>query len=485
MKTPSSANHHVAVERFNGLSRRNFLRGLGAAIALPALESFVPRLSAAMLSEAAATGAVTASGAPLRLAFFQFANGTHPAKWWPTGGERDFALNETMEAMAPIKNKFQIFGGLDLEGATAGPDGAGDHGRAGGAFLTGVRPKKTQGADFRCGISVDQMIAQRVGHVTPFKSLEISCDSLRTSGDCDSGYACVYQHNMAWSSPTAPVAPEANPRLLFERLFGSGSPAERKQNLIMRQRQQRSILDYVSHESVSIGRELAAKSKDGRGAGGLTARDKEKLDQYLTSVREIEQRIERAEKSVTAHATPSIETPAGIPESFTEYVRLNMDMLHLAFLTDNTRVATFLLAGDGSNRSFDEIGIPDGHHYCTHHGGKPDLIAKTCIIDKWYATQFAYFLQKLDQTKDVDGKSILDNSMIMYGCGNGDGNRHTHANLPIILAGGGGGTLNSGRFIKHPSVPLTNLYLSLMDRMMGSAERIERFADSTGRLENI
>src|SRR3954469_19334544 len=483
MKTNPSAPRHHAAERHFSFNRRNFLRGLGATIALPALESFLPRLSGAALADAVALGAVTPSGAPLRLAFFQFANGTHPAKWWSTGENREFVLNETMEALGGFKSQLQILGGLALEPATPGPDGAGDHGRAGGSFLTGVRVKKTQGADFHSGISVDQVIAQRVGHVTPFKSLEISCDSLRTAGDCDSGYACVYQHNMAWTSPTAPVAPEADPRLLFERLFGSGTPAERKQNLIRRQQQQRSILDYVANESRSIGRELAAASKDGSGSGGLTARDREKLDQYLTSVREIEQRIERAAKSVTAHPTPGMETPSGIPESFTEYVRLNMDMLHLAFETDNTRVATFLLAGDGSNRSFDEIGIPDGHHYCTHHGNKPDLVAKTCVIDKWYASQFGYFLDKMEKTKDVDGKSLLDNSMILYGCGNGDGNRHTHVNLPIILAGGGGGALEAGRYIKHEPAPLTNLYLSLMDRM--GVKGVARFGDSTGRLANI
>jgi hypothetical protein len=483
MNTPRSSHRNLAAERHFSFSRRNFLRGVGAAIALPALESFLPRLSGAALTEAVAAGAVTPSGAPLRLAFFQFANGTFPAKWWPTGEGRNFALNETMEGLAGHKNKIQILGGLALEPATAGPDGAGDHGRAGGSFLTGVRVKKTQGADFHSGVSVDQVIAQQVGHATPFKSLEISCDSLRTAGDCDSGYACVYQHNMAWSSPTAPVAPEADPRLLFERLFGSGSPAERKQNLLMRQRQQRSILDYVANESRSIARELAGASKDGLGSGGFTARDKEKLDQYLTSVREIEQRIERAEKSVTAHPAPGMETPSGIPESFTEYIRLNMDMLHLAFETDNTRIATFLLAGEGSNRAFDEIGIPDGHHYCTHHGNKPDLVAKTCVIDKWYATQFAYFLDKMEKSKDVDGKSLLDNSMIVYGCGNGDGNRHTHANLPIILAGGGGGVLDTGRYVQHQPAPLTNLYLSLMDRM--GAKGVERFGDSTGRLANI
>ena len=483
MKTSSSISRNLAAERFHSLSRRNFLRGVGATIALPALESFMPRLSAAAVAEAAAVGAVTASGAPLRLAFFQFANGTYPAKWFPTGEGQDFALNETMEALGGVKDKFQVLGGLALEPATPGPDGAGDHGRAGGSFLTGVRVKKTQGADFRSGISIDQVIAQKIGHATPFKSLELSCDTLRTAGDCDSGYACAYQHNMAWSSPTAPVAPEVNPRLLFERLFGSGSPAERKQNLLMRQRQQRSILDYVVNESRSIGRELAAASTEPRGAGGLTVRDKEKLDQYLTSVREIEQRIERAEKTATDRPTPGMDTPAGIPASFAEYLRLQMDMLVLAFETDNTRVATFLMAGEGSNRSFEEIGIPDGHHYCTHHGNKPDLVAKTLVIEKWYTTQFAHFLEKMAKAKDVDGKSILDNSMVLYGCGNADGNRHTHANLPIILAGGGGGALTAGRYIKHEPAPLTNLYLSLADRM--GAKGVERFGDSTGRLANL
>jgi hypothetical protein len=332
-------------------------------------------------------------------------------------------------------------------------------------------------------VSVDQVIAQQVGHVTPFKSIEFSCDKLRTAGDCDSGYACVYQHNMAWASPTAPIAPEVNPRLLFERLFGTGSPTERKQNLIMRQRQQRSILDYVATEGRGVARDLAMSAGLDRRPAELSVRDREKLDQYLTSVREIEQRIQRAEKSAAERKSPGIETPSGIPDSFTEYVRLQMDMLHLAFETDNTRIATFLLAGDGSNRSFDEIGIPDGHHYCTHHNNRPELVAKTRVIDKWYCSQFGYFLNKLEQTKDLDGKSLLDNSMVLYGCGNGDGNRHTHANLPIILAGGGGGSLTPGRFVQHEPQNLTNLYLSLLDRM--GAKGVERFGDSTGRLTNI
>jgi hypothetical protein len=483
MKHTSSAAPDKALQRFHSLSRRNFLRGVGATIALPALETFTPRLSAAALAEARAVGAVTPSGAPLRLAFFQFANGTLPSKWFPTGEGRDYQVNETMESLAGLKHKMQVLGGLELEPATPGPDGAGDHGRAGGSFLTGVRVKKTQGADFRSGISIDQVIAQQVGHMTPFKSLELSCDTLRTAGDCDSGYACAYQHNMAWISPTAPVAPEVNPRLLFERLFGAGAPAERKQNFFMRQQQQRSILDYVANESRGIARQLAAASPDGRGAAGMTARDRDKLDQYLTSVREIEQRIERAEKLARDHASPAMDTPAGIPSDFTEYMRLQMDMLHLAFETDNTRIATFLMAGEGSNRSFTEIGIPDGHHYCTHHGNKPDLVAKTAVIEKWYTAQFAYFLEKLDGTKDVDGKTLLDNSMVLYGCGNADGNRHTHSNLPIVVAGGGGGVLQPGRYVKHEPAPLTNLYLSFADRM--GVKNVERFGDSTGRLGNI
>jgi hypothetical protein len=347
-----------------------------------------------------------------------------------------------------------------------------------------VRVKKTKGADFHAGISADQVIAQQVGHLTPYKSLELSCDTIKTAGDCDSGYSCVYQHNMAWSSPTSPIAPEDNPRFLFERLFGTGSPADRKQNMIMRQQQQKSILDFVSNQANSIGRELSLSSKEIHISGNeLSTRDNQKLDEYLTSVREIEQRIERVEKSAADRPDPGIETPAGIPSSFTEYVRLNMDMLHLAFQTDNTRIATFLFAGEGSNRDFTEIGIPEGHHYCTHHHNDPDLIAKTCVIDKWYATQFAYFLDKMEQTKDVDGQSLLHNSMILYGGGNADGNRHTHVNLPIILAGSGGGALNTGRYTQNDPTPVTNLYLGLMDRM--GVKGVDSFGDSSGRLANI
>jgi hypothetical protein len=471
MNTPRP-HRQFAAERHHSLNRRRFLRGLGVCLALPAMESLLPsRMFGAPAAASSALGATTATGAPLRMAFLSFPNGAIPAKWWPTGGGQNFQLNETMAPLANMKDKLQVLGGLTDLSANAGADGGGDHARSGGTFLTAVRVKKTLGADFHAGISIDQVAAQQVGHLTPFPSLQISCDTVQNAGTCDSGYVCVYQHNLSWSSPTTPLSPETNPRLLFERLFGAGeNAAERQQSLLTRQMQQSSVLDYVASETRSMGR-------------SLSARDNEKLDEFLTSVREIEQRIQRTEASPGQHPDPGIATPAGVPASFTEYVRLNLDMLHLAFLTDNTRVASFIFKGDGNNSDFAEIGINEGHHFCTHHHNDPDLIAKTCVIDKFYASQLAYFLEKMEATKDVDGNSLLHNSMIMYGGGIADGNRHTHDNLPVILAGAGGGTLNPGRYIQNDPAPIANLYLSMIDRM--GVPALDRFGDSTGRLANV
>ncbi len=464
---PSQARHL-------SLERRKFLRGLGVCLALPALESLMPRgLLAATAATAPAAGAAatTATGAPLRMAFLTFANGCHPANWFPSGEGEDFELNETMASLTGIQDKFQVLGGLNDDSANPGPDGPGDHGRGGGTLLTSVRCKKTKGADYRAGISVDQVAAQYMGHLTPFPSLQMSCDIVQNAGDCDSGYACIYQKNVSWSSPTTPLVPETNPRFLFERLFGAGhTPAERQQSMLMRQAQQRSVLDFVASETRSVGR-------------SLSVRDNQKLDEYLTSVREIEQRIQRAESFAGKLKDPGVDTPAGIPEKFEDYLRLNLDMLVLAFQTDNTRVASFMFAGDGNNRSFADIGVPEGHHFCTHHHNDQDLVAKTCIIEKWYVTQLGYFLEKMEATKDVDGQSLLHNSMIVYATGIADGNRHNHQNLPVILAGGGGGTLTPGRYTKYGSLPIANLYLSMLDRM--GVPNVERFGDSTGRLSTV
>ncbi len=464
-----NSNTPAPAARSAPLNRRRFLRNLGVCLALPAMESLVPRrLGAALTGEPLI--ATTATGAPLRTAFIYFPNGAIPAAWLPTGPEKNFQLNRTMKPLAKVKDQLQVFGGLTDNSAAGGADGGGDHARANGTFLTGVRIKKTGGMDFHAGVSVDQIMAQSIGLITPFRSLELSCDAIQNVGSCDTGYACVYQHNLAWSSPTTPVTPEVNPRLLFERLFGAGARSERQQNLLVRQQQQRSILDFVLDDSRDLQREISG-------------RDRQKLDEYFASVRDIEQRIQRAEQSRAGRPQPDADAPAGIPASTTEYVRLMYDMLHLAFQTDSTRVATFMVAGDGSDRTYPELGIADGHHSLSHHNNNAEKVEKVTQIDVWYATQLAYFLEKMAATKDLDGKSLLDNSQIVYGSGNSDGNRHTHTDLPVIFAGGGGGTLTPGRFVQQPAVPITNLYLSMMDRI--GVKNIERFGDSTGRLANV
>ena len=453
-----------------GLSRRHFLRGLGASIALPAFASLGG--SRLLAADGAASGAgalaATASGAPLRTAFVYFPNGAIPASWWPTGEGADFQFKRTLQPLEPLKGLVQVLGGLNHKTADGGPDGGGDHARGNGTFLTGVRLNKSA-TNVRAGVSIDQVIARRIGHLTRFPSLELACDSGRKAGACDSGYSCAYQYNLSWSSPTTPMPPESNPRLAFERLFGDGGPGRRRANLERRRAEQRSILDFALEDARSMQRRLGSQ-------------DREKLDQYLVGVREIEERIEKAERFGEVK-DPGVETPAGIPPDFADYVQLMFDMLLLAFQTDSTRVATLLLSHDGSNRSFDHIGISEGHHDLTHHQNRPDWIEKVADIDLWYVRQFARFLDKLQASTDVDGKSLLHNSMIVYGSGNADGNRHTHENLPVVLAGGGGGAVAPGRYVKHGSKPLTNLFLSMADRI--GLNDLNSFGDSVGRLSDV
>jgi hypothetical protein len=454
---------------FGSWNRRQFLRGLGACVALPALETFLPGKLSAAGADPAARLATTATGAPLRFGVVYFPNGAIQPNWWPKGEKTEFELAATMAPLEGLKSQLQVLGGMDQVNAAPGPDGAGDHARASGTFLTGVRVKKTAGADIHAGISIDQVMAAKVGHITRFPSLELTCDSVRKSGNCDSGYSCAYQYNLSWRSPTTPLAPEPNPRQLFERLFGAGNHGERLASLRRRQQEQRSILDFVLDDAHSLEKQL-------------TYRDKQKLDEYLVSVREIEQRIQRAER-FGKPADPDLPTPDGIPNGFEEYVQVMFDMMVLSFQTDSTRIATFLLANEGSNRPFPEIGIAEGHHSLTHHMNKQDMIDKVAQIDLWYMRQFGRFLEKMQQTKDVDGHSLLHNSMIVYGSGNADGNRHTHTNLPLILAGAGGGSLTPGRFAQFGSVPMSNMLLGLAARM--GARDVPRLGDSTERLDAI
>lgn len=454
-------------QRISGLSRRNFLSGLGACIALPAMESLLPRsaMGATLTEDALAT---TATGAPLRTAFVYFPNGAIPADWWPSGDGAAYTMSKTLQALTDSRGMFQVLKGLDHKTAIGGIDGAGDHARANATFLTGVRVRKSA-TDIHAGVSIDQVMAREIGHLTRLSSLELSCDQVRASRACDSGYSCAYVYNVSWSSETTPMTPEVNPRLAFERMFGTGDHGQRWENFRRRQAAQRSILDFVTDDTRLMNRRAGSK-------------DKEKLDQYLTGVRDIETRIERAEKMGKTE-DPNCETPSGIPMSYAEYVDLMYDMLVLAFQTDSTRIATLLLAHDGSNRSFDDIGVSEGHHDLSHHFGKQELIAKVQKIDTFYVERFARFLKKLDGVKDLDGNSVLYNSQIVYGSGNADGNRHSHTDLPIVLAGAGGGTLRTGRYVNHNGTAASNLFVSMAHA--AGLKSLNRFGDSTGTLTNL
>ncbi len=462
----NTSNHQPDHRKASRINRRHFLKGVGTCLALPALSSLgANRLLAAPVEKRLA---VTATGAPLRTAFITFPNGAIPRSWAPAGGMLDFALNETMQPLSALRDQIQIMGGLDHSNATAGLDGAGDHARGNSVFLTGVRLNKSA-TDVRAGVSIDQAIAHRIKHLTRLPSLELTCAEERRAGACDSGYACAYQHNISWRSATTPMTPENNPRKVFERLFGTGEHGARAANYQRRLATRRSVLDFVLDDARTMHR-------------GLDAVDQAKLEQYLTGVRDVEMRIQNAE-SLGANVDPAVTTPNGVPETHREHLAIMFDMMLLAFQTDTTRVATMMMAYDGDNRPHAEIGVTDGHHQLSHHLNNEERIAKVALIDRWYVEQFAGFLTRLRTTEDVDGKSLLHNSMIVYGSGNADGNRHTHDNLPIILAGGGGGQLTPGRNLNFGSAPATNLFLSMADKM--GARDMERLGDSTGRLVGV
>lgn len=451
------------------LNRRQALRGLGVCLGLPALES----LSGAKLLRAAAPvvdpgAAATASGAPLRAAFIYIPNGVILDNWRPEGEGADYKLNRTMQPLTSLQPDFNVVTGLAHQHGFSNGDGAGDHARANATVFTGARPKKTAGADIQLGVSVDQFAAQRVGDATRFASLELSCDGVRKSGTCDSGYSCAYQYNVSWASETQPVAPESNPRLVFERLFGSGDLDERRASFKARQAEQRSILDFIADDARSL-------------SGKLGASDQHKLDEYLNGVREIERRLARIEQFGDL-PDPGVPAPKSEPKSYREHIRLMFDMLTLAFQTDSTRLATFMLAHDGSNRTFEEAGVRDGHHSLSHHQNDKTKMEKLSKIDHFYIEQLAYFLGRLRDAKDADGRSILDNSMIVYAGGLSDGNRHKHDDLPVIVAGRAGGAFKTGRHLKVEPQPMSNLFVTMLDTL---GAKTETFGDSNGRLDAI
>ncbi|QDT63310.1 DUF1552 domain-containing protein [Calycomorphotria hydatis] len=446
------------------LQRRTFLRGLGLGIALPGLEAMIPRSVFAASGEPGL--ATTPSGAPLRTAFLYIPNGVNVQKWMPTGTGTDFEFGETQQPLAPFRDDLQLFKGFMHSTAKSNGDGAGDHARSSASFLTGAQAFKTGGSDIHLGVSIDQVMAERIGNLTRFKSLELSCDKVRKSGVCDSGYSCAYQFNLSWRSPTLPMTPESNPRSVFERLFGTGNTSDRKQSAALRRHEQKSILDLVQADA----NQLYAK---------LGRNDRQKLDEYFTGVREVEQRIEKAERFGVPEI-PDMYVPDGIPKDFKDHIDLMFDLLTLAFETDSTRVASFMLAHDGSNRTFKEIGVPEGHHTLSHHQSNEEKLEKIARIDRFYSERFAHFLTKMKNTADVDGKPLLDNSMIVYGSAISDGNRHNHENLPVILAGKGGGALQTGRNVDlGRKTPMTNLFVSMLNQQGIEADS---FSNSDGRV---
>jgi hypothetical protein len=452
---------HFATRR--PLSRRTFLRGAGVAVAVPWLEAMLPRA-------AFARGLLSAPSAPLRFAFCFAPNGKWMESWTPATVGAEAPLPETLPPtllpLAPLRESLLVLSGLAHRNAEALGDGPGDHARAAACFLTGAHPKKTEGAEIRNGVSIDQRIASAAGAATRFASLEVGCEPPLVSGGCDSGYSCAYSCNISWQSPTTPQLKETDPRALFERLFGEGddlTPEQRARRLARR----RSLLDYAADDA----RRLSVQ---------LGAADRRRMDEFLTGIRELEARIEKAERAAESEPAQKVVKPAGIPADHGDHIRLLSDLLVVAFQADLTRVATHMFANDGDNRSYPAIGAPEGHHEASHHGNDPRKIAFVGKIDRFHVEQWAAFLTKLAATPDADG-TLLDHSLVLYGAGISDGNRHNHDQLPLALAGRGNGTVRSGRHLRIADpTPACNLFLSLLDR---AGVRDAAFGDSTGRVE--
>jgi hypothetical protein len=405
---------------------------------------------------------------PVRLAFVYVPNGIVMKDWRPKVVGKGFEFTRILKPLESLREDLFVLSGLDERNGNPLGDGAGDHARAGAAFLTGVHCKKTEGADIHNGVSADQIAAQELGSKTRFPSIELGCEDSRTVGNCDSGYSCAYTNSISWRGQATPMPPELNPRMVFERLFGTADFSLDAETRARRVQYRKSILDFVRDDTRQL-------------AGSLGSPDRLKLDEYLSAVREIERRIQIAEKD-DHPVKPAIEKPAGIPITLPDYAKLMYDLQVVAFQADLTRVTTLMLGREGSMRVYPEIGIPDPHHPLTHHRDNPDWIEKVTQINCLHAELFAYFLKKLKSTPDGDG-SLLDHSMIVYGSGLSDGNRHTHEDLPVLLAGRGDGSMKPGRHIVYPSgTPITNLYLTLLDRVGVHPEKI---GDSTGKVEHL
>jgi hypothetical protein len=445
------------------IPRRTFLRGLGTCVALPVLDAMLPAAARAAVGDAGA-----ATPFPRRLAWVYVPNGKNMSDWTPQILGENFDLPMILEPLAAHRRDFSVVTGLASNMAAAMGDGGGGHARASATFLTGVHPRKTAGADIRAGISADQIAAAKIGDRTRLPSLELSCDAGQRAGSCDSGYSCAYQFNLSWRSETQPMNPEVDPRAAFERLFGGEDPSVSLEASMRRKLYRRSVLDYVLEDARALERHLGEN-------------DRRKLDEYLTAVRDLELRIERAERYGAARPPPGVEKP-GMFENYEDHIRLMYDILVLAFQTDSTRVCSFVTAHDGSNRPYPFIGIRDGHHDLSHHRNDEEKKAKLARINRFHTTQFAYFLDRLKSIPEGNG-TLLDHCAIVYGSGLSDGNSHSYENLPILLAGRAGGAIATGRHVRvEDNTPLTNVYRSMLETAGVATEKI---GDSSGKLDAL
>jgi hypothetical protein len=436
------------------LSRRTLLRGAATAVALPFLDAMVPAFASAPKKT------------PVRMAFLYVPNGIMMDGWNPDYEGKLEKLPRILKPLDPLKQDILHIGNLTHNTGRALLDGAGDHGRCCGSYLTGVQVKKTL-VDIKSSVSCDQLVANEVGKETRFPSLEVGLEDARQAGDCDSGYSCAYTNNLAWRSDTQPLPPILDPRALFERMFGDGAVLSPEARLAQME-ERRSILDHVMGDTNKLKNDLGAT-------------DRRKLDEYLSSIREIERQMEKAARDNT-QVDPKMDKPYGVPADFAEHFRLMTDIITVAFQADLTRVLTFLITREGTSRAYRELGIPDGHHPLTHHQGKPELMEKVRQINEYHTAQLATWLTKLKSIKEGDG-TLLDNSMIVYGAGLSDGNRHTHEDLPTIIAGSAGGYFKTGRrIVCRRETPMCNLFLTMMDRM---GVKMEFFGDSSGHLNGL
>jgi Protein of unknown function (DUF1552) len=437
------------------LPRRTFLRSVvGAGIALPLLDSMIPSMTAL---------AATAASPKSRLGFIYVPHGAVMDKFTPATEGTGFEFTQILKPLEPFRDRLTIISGLANKAAESQGDGGGDHSRSAPSFLSGVHPKRTEGEDIHSGITIDQIAAERIGQDTPLPSLELGTEDTGLVGVCDVGYSCAYMNSIAWRTENTPLPMEINPRIVFERLFGDGSSAAER---LARKQEDRSILDSVTQETSHL-------------QSGLGTRDKQRIGEYLENVREIERRIQKAEKQASnSLAVP--ETPIGVPESFDEHAKLMFDLQALAYQADITRISTFMLARDLSQRTFPQIGVPEPHHATSHHGNNPATIAKLAKINNYHYSLLAYFIAKLQATPDGDG-TLLDHSMILFGSSMSNPNEHNHFPLPLVLIGGASGQLTGGRHLKFPErTPMSNMLLSMLDK---AGIHMDKLGDSTGKLD--